>query len=377
MDGKSAEIHPVRTRRQLREFLRVPFDLHRHNPVWVPPLWVDRLAFFNREKHPFYKTADVELFLAIRNGRPVARIAACVNHDFNTTHNTLTGSFGFFECPNDEGLARELLDTACEWLRARGMTEALGPFNFSTNHEIGFLADAYDQPPVLMMTYNPPYYLELVERCGWTKAKDVWAFKMSGRVPPPERVRRIADLVRERTRVQIRTLDMRRFDQEIDCVREVYNQAWSRNWGFVPLRDEEFRHQAADMKLILRPDWALLAEVDGRPIGFSLTLPNIYESQVKIRNGRLLPTGLFRLLWGLKVQRPKTSRVITMGVIHDYQKRGVESIFYIETYDRAHRDGIEFGELSWVLEDNDMMVKAAEALGAKRYKTYRIYGRKL
>lgn len=361
----------------LREFLQVPFDLHGNNPNWVPPLWIDRFAFFDREKNPFYATSEVELWVARKNGRAVARIAACVNRDYIAIHGTQTGSFGFFECPNDPALAGELLNTACEWLRARGMTDALGPFNFSTNHEIGLLVDAFDQPPVLMMTYNPHYYPDLMERSGWTKAKDVYAFKISGRVPPPERVRRISDKMRERTKVKIRTLDMKRFDDEIRLVREVYNQAWSKNWGFVPLSEAEFQHAAKDLKLIVRPDWALVAEVDGRAIGFSLTLPNLYESQLNIRNGRLFPTGLFKLLWGLKVKKPKTSRVVILGVIHEYQKRGIESIFYLETWDRAHVDGIEWGEISWVLEDNDMMVKAAEALGAERYKTYRIYGRTL
>ena len=257
------------------------------------------------------------------------------------------------------------------------MTHALGPFNFSTNHEIGLLTNAFDQPPVVMMTYNPPYYLDLVEGCGWTKARDVYAFRISGRVPPPDRVRRISEKVRERSRVRIRSLDVKQFDSEIDLVREVYNQAWSRNWGFVPLTEEEFRHTAKDLKLILRPEWALVAEVDGRPVGFSLTLPNVYEAQIRVRNGRLFPTGLFRLLWGLKVRRPKSARVITMGVIHDYQKRGIESIFYLETWDRAHAAGVEWGELSWVLEDNDMMIAAAEAMGAERYKTYRVYERTL
>ncbi len=377
MSSVQTTLRPVRGKGELREFLQVPFDLYRGNPHWVPPLWVDRWAFFDRAKNPFYRTSEVELWVARRGGKAVGRIAACVNQDYIRTHGTPTGSFGFFECPNDSGLARELLDTACAWLRERGMKDALGPFNFSTNHEIGMLADAFDQPPVLMMTYNPPYYLDLLEQSGWTRAKDVYAFKLSGQIPPPERVRRISDKVRERSRVSIRTLDPKRFDREIDLVREVYNQAWSKNWGFVPLSEEEFRHAAKDMKLILRPDWALIAEVDGRAIGFSLTLPNVYESQIKLRNGRLLPTGLFRLLWDLKVRRPKTARVITMGVIHDFQKRGVESIFYLETWDRAHAAGIEWGELSWVLEDNDMMVKAAQALGAERYKTYRVYGRVL
>jgi GNAT superfamily N-acetyltransferase len=370
-------VNPVQGSKELRAFLQVPFSLQGENPCWVPPLWVDRLAFFDRQKNPFYKTADVELFLAYRGGHAVGRIAACVNHDFNATHTTKTGSFGFFESPDDLEVASALLEAAGAWLRERGMTDALGPLNFSSNHEIGFLADAYDLPPVLMMTYNPPYYLDLVEGCGWTKAKDLWAFKLSGIVPPPERIRRISEKVRERTRVKIRTLDKKRFAAEIDSVREVYNQAWSRNWGFVPLREEEFNHIAADLKLILRPEWALVAEVDGRPIGFSLTLPNVYRSQINLRNGRLLPTGLFRLLWDIKFRRPSTARVITMGVIPEYQKRGIESIFYIETFDRTSRDGIQWGELSWVLEDNDMMVRAAEALGAARYKTYRVYGKRL
>jgi hypothetical protein len=177
--------------------------------------------------------------------------------------------------------------------------------------------------------------------------------------------------------VSIRPIRLSDFEAEIDRIREIYNQAWSKNWGFVPLREEEFQHIAKDLKLIIKPNWVLMAEVDGRPIGFSLTLPNVFASQVKIRSGRLLPTGVFRLLWDLKVRKSTSARVITMGVIHDYQKRGIESIFYIETFDRTTHDGIQWGELSWVLEDNDMMIKAAEALGAQRYKTYRVFSKTL
>jgi len=343
----------------------------------VPPLWIDRRAFFDQKKNPFYETADVALFVAFRNGEPIGRIGACVNHDHNTFHDARAGSFGFFESENDQEVAGALLNTAAEWVAARGMDTLLGPYNFSTNHEVGFLTDAYDVPPMVMMSYNPPYYLDLVTAWGMEKAKDMWAFRMDGSKPPPERVRKISERVKQRARVSIRPIRLSDFEAEIDRIREIYNQAWSKNWGFVPLREDEFQHIAKDMKLIIKPNWALMAEVDGRPIGFSLTLPNVFASQVKIRSGRLLPTGVFRLLWDLKVRRSTSARVITMGVIHDYQKRGIESIFYIETFDRTTHDGIQWGELSWVLEDNDMMIKAAEALGAQRYKTYRVFSKAL
>jgi GNAT superfamily N-acetyltransferase len=340
-------------------------------------LWIDRRAFFDQKKNPFYRTADTALFVAYRNGVACGRIGACVNRDHNTFHETKTGSFGFFECEPDQAVATALLDTVAEWVAARGMDTLLGPLSFSTNHEVGFLTDAFDTPPMVMMSYNPPYYLDLVESWGMAKAKDMWAFKMDGTKPPPERVRRIAERVRQRANVTIRSIRLSEFEAEIDRIREIYNQAWSKNWGFVPLGEDEFQHIAKDMKLIIKPNWALMAEVEGRPIGFSLTLPNVFASQIRIRSGRLLPTGIFRLLWDLKVRKSTSARVITMGVIHDYQKRGIESVFYIDTFDRTTADGIEWGELSWVLEDNEMMIRAAEAMGAFRYKTYRVFGKTL
>jgi GNAT superfamily N-acetyltransferase len=376
--GESVAIRPVQTRQELRSFIKFPFALYRDDPNWVPPLIVDRLAFFDRKKNPFYQTAETGLFLAFRDGVPVGRIAACVNHDYNDFHGEKTGVFGFFEAIDDDEVAAALFDSAAEWLKARGMTRMLGPFNFSTNHELGFLAEGYDRPPVVMMTYNPPYYLKLAERWGMSKAKDLLAFWLVQDSPPSDRIRKIATRVRERNRVTVRRLDMSNFENEIELVRQIYNQAWSRNWGFVPLREAEFAHMAKDMKLIVDRDLAFIAEADGRPVGFCLTLPNVYEVQRKIRNGRLFPTGLFRLLWALKVARSiRSTRIVTMGVIHEYQKRGIEAVFYVESFDRGTAKGYESGEISWILEDNDMMIKAAEALGAKRYKTYRIYEKAL
>jgi GNAT superfamily N-acetyltransferase len=372
------QVLPVLSRSELREFIKFPFRLYRNNPCWVPPLLVDRLAFFDFKKNPFYRTADVCLFMARRGREPVGRIAACVNHDYNKTHGEQTGSFGFFEAENDQRVSGALFEAAAEWLTARGQTRILGPLNFSSNHDIGFLTDAYDLPPVIMMPYNPAYYLELTQAWGFEKAKDALAFHMGSEPPVAERIRKIAARVKERTGIHIRNIDVSRFDSEIQRVREIYNQAWSKNWGFVPLTEAEFAHIAKDMKLVFDPRLAFIAEVEERPIGFSLTLPDVYKSQIKIRSGRLFPTGLFRLLWDLKVRHSiHSTRTLTMGVIQEYQKRGIEAVFYVESFDRGTSAGYYATEISWVLEDNDMMIKAAEALGGVRYKTYRIYEKAL
>jgi GNAT superfamily N-acetyltransferase len=371
-------VTPVRTRGELRRFVRIPFALYKDHPHWVPPLILDRMAFFDLRKNPFYETAEVALFIAWRDGRPVGRIAACVNHDYNEFHDEKTGTFGFFECTRDFEAANALFDTAAEWLRAREQVRIMGPFSFSTNHEVGFLIEGFDRPPAVMMTYTHPYYTELAEAWGFAKAKDLLAYRIERDSPPAERIRRIAARLKARDQVTVRNLDMGQFDAEIERVRRIYNQAWSKNWGFVPLREEEFAHIARDLKLLLQPELAFIAEVAGRPVGFCLALPNVYEVQLKIKNGRLFPAGLLRLLWALKVKKSITSiRMITMGVVHDFQKRGIETVFYVETFDRAAAMGYQWGEISWILEDNELMVRAAEALGSKHYKTYRIYDKAL
>jgi len=376
--GAGVVVRPVRTRADLRRFIKLPFALYENEPNWVPPLIVDRLDFFNIEKNPFYLTADVSLFLAWRGSHPVGRIAACVNHDYNSFHEERSGVFGFFECERDPVTAGALFDVAAEWLKARDQEYMFGPFNFSTNHEVGFLVEGFDSPPSVMMTFTHPYYAELAEGWGMTKAKDLIAYQIHKSAPPAPRIRKIAERVRSRNNVTIRTLDMANFEQEVERVRQIYNEAWSKNWGFVPLRREEFAHIARDMKLIVSPNLAFVAEAEGRPVGFSLALPNINESQIKIKSGRLLPTGLLRLLWDIKVSKNiRGIRIITMGVVHDYHKRGIETVFYVETFDRAVAMGYEWGEISWILEDNDLMIRAAEALGSKRYKAYRIYGKSI
>jgi len=249
----------------------------------------------------------------------------------------------------------------------------VGPANFSTNHEVGMLIEGYDSPPFLMMTYNQPYYNDFVERFGLKKAKDLIAYRIDRQADIDPRLRRVAERVRTKEGVVFRSLNIKDFDAEVERLNDVYNQAWSKNWGFVPMSREEFRHMAKDMKQIVDPDLVFIAEVDGKPVGFSLTLPNINQALI-FTDGRLFPTGLIKLLWHTKVKNKIDSvRIITMGIVPEYQKRGLDTLFYLETFDVGSSKGYRWAEMSWVLEDNVLMAKAIEYMGGEAYKTYRMY----
>jgi len=258
-------------------------------------------------------------------------------------------------------------------LKRQGLTVMRGPTNFSTNYEIGLLVDDFSAPPVINMPYNPRYYIEFVERFGFKKAKDLYAFKITDQDLPPERLVQIAEKIKEKENIKVRRLDMRHFRRELKIINKIYNNAWSMNWGFVPLPEDEFIHIAKDMKQIVDPDLVFIAEVSGEPIGFSMALPNVYQI-LPYAKGRLFPFGMLKLLWHSKIKNKIDSlRIITMGVEHKYQKRGIDNIFYIETFNRGKAKGYKWAELSWVLEDNRLMIRAAELLGAKKYRTYRLY----
>jgi GNAT superfamily N-acetyltransferase len=361
------------SRRDREQFLRFPERLYVNCPHWVCPLRAERRAFFDPQRNPFFDNADVQLFLARRDGQVVGRVSAHIYHPHNRTHNETTGFFGFFECENNFETARALWDAARAWLAARGMTRMRGPANFTTNHEIGFLADAFDQPPVIMMTYTMPYYLEFAERYGLAKAMDVYAYRTDdSRVFDP-RAGRLVDRIRQRAGVTIRPIDMRRFAEEVDRVKVIYNGAWAPNWGFVPMDEAEFRHLGNELKQIIDPRIVLFAEVDGRPVGFSLALPDINQALIHL-HGRLFPFGLFKLLWLTKVRKVCTRiRVLVMGILPEYQKRGIDTVLNYETDVRGRAAGYREAEMSWVLENNHEMNAVAKNLGYQRYKTYRIY----
>lgn len=356
-----------------RAFLQFPESLYRQFPHWVCPLRIERRDFFDPKKNPFFDNAEVQLFLARREGKIVGRVSTHIYHPHNRTHNEKTGFFGFFECENDYEIARALWDAARDWLKSRGMERMRGPANFTTNHETGFLVEGFDSPPVVMMTYTMPYYLEFAERYGMVKAMDVYAYHGFAAAGFDPRAERIVERMRTRANAKVRTIDMSRFPEEVECVKTIYNAAWAPNWGFVPMNDAELDHMAKDLKQIIDPRIVLFVEVEGKPVGFSLALPDINQALIHL-HGRLFPFGLIKLLWLLKVKKVcGRARIMVMGILPEYQKRGIDTILNFETWRRAHDAGYTEGEMSWVLETNDQMIAVAENLGYRRYKTYRIY----
>ncbi|MCP3099358.1 N-acetyltransferase [Myxococcus sp. K15C18031901] len=372
------QVTPVRDAAAKMTFIRFPASLYAGDPNWVPPLEMERKDFLDPKKNPFFDYAEVELFLARRGRDVVGRIAAIRNPRHLEIHGTKEGFFGLFECVNDAGIARALLETAGTWLKSRGMDTMLGPANFSSNQDWGLLVDGFDTPPAIMMPYNPTYYPALLEACGLSKAKDLFAFELSASAQPPEKVVRIAEKMRQREGVTVRAVNLKDFPAEVERIRSIYNSAWEKNWGFVPFTDKEFDHLAKDMKTIVRPELVLIAEVKGEAVAFSMTLPDGNQA-IKAANGRLttfgLPIGLAKLV--LASRRINRLRLITLGIKEGYRRRGLDAILYLDTLRTAHRLGYAGGEISWTLEDNHLVNRAIESMGGQRSKVYRVYQRPL
>jgi GNAT superfamily N-acetyltransferase len=365
----SCRVLPVRTRRERRAFIRLPWRLYAGAPCWVPPLLVGEKARFNPAKNPYYDHAEVQLFLAWRGRTPVGRIAAHVNRAHNEYWNDTVGFFGFFECIEDYAVAQALFSTAADWLRARGRTAMRGPMNFSTNEELGFLVEGFDKLPAIMMPYTHAYYLDLAERFGLRKVMDLLAWHIDVEIADLGRYEPLADRIRERVGFTLRNLNKKRFTDEVELIKRVYNDAWSRNWGFVPMTDREFEHFASEVKPLVEPACAQIAEKDGEPIGFCLSLPDVNKILARM-NGRLFPFGLLKLLLG--VRRLTALRTITLGTRRAYQKRGIESVFLVEIVRRTVAAGYRTSEMGWTLEDNHMINKPLEKMGGRLDKRYRI-----
>lgn len=364
-------IREVQTKSDKDRFIKFPWKIYRGDPNWVPPLIVERRAFLNPKENPFFEHSEVGLFLASdAAGNDAGRIAAIVNHNHVKTHNENAGFFGLFESVNDQEVARGLFDAAAEFLRSKGMKIMRGPENMSINDDAGLLIKGVDLPPMLMMPYNPPYYEALVESYGFSKAMDLYAYFGVTDGTIPERLERAVEIGRKRYRFGIRTIDMKNFAGEIKRIRQIYNRAWERNWGAVAMTDREFDHLAKDLKLIIAPELCLLAEVDGKPAGFSLALPDFNQVFIHL-NGRLFPLGLLKLLYFKR--RITRVRIITMGVLPEYRRMGIDMAFISETYKRCIKKNWLSGEMSWILETNGPMNNALIHLGYELQKTYRLY----
>jgi GNAT superfamily N-acetyltransferase len=373
------QVSPVVSAADRDEFVRFPWRVYANDPVWVPPLLFERKEFIDPYRHPFYKHGTAALFLARRHGQPVGRILVSDDPNYNEQHHTNLGCFGMFECLDDTAAAHALFDAAAGWLRARGRTAVMGPIDYSTNYACGLLIDGFDTPPRVMMNHNPPYYIPLVESWGFRKAKDLycWWF-VTGNPTIREWCTRVERLAK-RAGVTIRALKKSEVFEGVLRCKSIYHEAWKNNWGFVTMTDAEYHHLAEVLRFIAKPELLLMAEAQGKPVGFSMTLPDLYEAQAKI-NGRLttlgLPIGLVKFLYHLRQVR--TARLLTLGVLSEYRRRGIAELLIMRTAVYAYDVlGYTGAELSWTLEDNDMINRTIEAVGGQRYKTYRIYEREL
>lgn len=366
----SVTVRPVAGARDEKTFIRFPWAVYAGNPYWVPPLLMDRRKLIDRRRNPFYRHAEMELFLAERDGAVVGRIGAIVNHNHNREHKEKVGFFGFFECFDDGEVARALLDRAVAWLKERGVEGVRGPASPSVNDEYGMLVDGFDRPPAVLMAYNPPYYPRLLEEYGFRKARDMYAYYVHKDKVLHDRLVRVSEALKKREGLVFRPLNMKRFDSEVDIIRELYNRGWEGNWGEVPMNEEEFRYAASDLKAIVNPELVIIAELKGKPVGFGMSLPDLNIVLKGNRRGYLLP-GLIRLF--LFRKRIDFIRIVILGVLPEYRTSGIGAVLFYETARRAVENGYPHGEASWVLEDNVMMNRGAALMNADRYKTYRIY----
>ncbi len=367
----SIEVLPVKSKSDLMKFIKLPWKIYKDNPYWVPPLIMDRKKLLNKKSNPFFQHGDAEFFLSYKNGELVGRIAAIRNDLHNKYHKDKVGFFGFFESINDQSVADALFDKAKLWLKERGFNTMRGPANPSSNDEYGMLIEGFDDPPRLLMNYNPEYYISLCENYGLKKAKDLYAYKLtSENVFKSDKVRRVAELAAKRSGIKISSLNLKDFKNELNKVKYIYNKAWAPNWGFVPMTDQEIDHMAKDLKPLVEPSLVLFGEIKNQLVGFALTLPD-YNQIFKEMNGRLFPFNFLKL-W-TKRKNITWSRIITLGIIPEFQKKGLDAVFYWEIVNRANKIGINLGEASWILEDNEMMNRGAEALNAEIYKKYRIW----
>ena len=368
-------IEQISNKKDLDEFVRFPWKVYQGNPNWVPPL-LSEMKFVLSDKNPFFKHAEAAYFIARRNGDVVGRVAAILDRNHINIQKEQAGFFGFFECLPDAAIARDLLDAAAAWLKERDIEIMRGPMNPSVNDECGFLLEGFDSPPMIMMTYTPAYYLEHMEQCGLVKAKDLYAYiSVIADVSAGGRLERMSSAIKKRSPgLVIRPAEMKNFSKELEAVKDIYNSAWSNNWGFVPMTDEEIESMAKRLKPLIVPELLIMAEIDGRPAAFYMAVPD-YNQVLKRMNGKLGPVEMIKFLWYSR--RISDIRVLTMGVKEEYRKKGIEALLYLESFKAATRKGYKRAEMSWILEDNTLMQKGCEFMGGTLYKKYRIFEKKI
>lgn len=372
------KIIPIEEKSQKVRFVKSQWNFYRGDKNFAPPIVFDRMKLLDTKKNPFYQHSEIKLWMAESDGNIIGRIAAITNDNHNEQHNDKIGFFGFFECIDNVEVAKTLLDTAEQWLKSKGKDTMRGPVNPSMNDETAMLIEGFDDPARILMTYNPKYYPVLMDKCGMVKAKDLFAYKLTHEKYATDKMRRLQGIIREKHQITIREIDFKNKDQfkkDIDTLKDIYNRAWQPNWGFVKMTDDEFDFLAKDLKPIANPKVAFIAEIKGKPAGFHLGLPDLNQVLIHNKKGSLLGA-----VWQMMTKKKQINimRIIVLGVLPEYQRTGIDAVIYYESGERAHELGMDIGEASWILEDNDMMNRGlTTTMSGEVYKKYRIYQRSI
>ncbi|MCL6512501.1 MAG: N-acetyltransferase [Anaerolineae bacterium] len=373
-------VSECRTPQERRQFIEFQWEIYKDDPYWVPPLVSERVAFYDKARNPFFEHSDAAMFVARRDGRIAGTIVAIQNNRHNEFHGEKTGFFGGFEVINDFEVAAALFDAARDWVKVRGMSVLRGPATLSLNDECGLLVDGFDSEPMVLMPYNPPYYATLVERYGFRKAMDLWAWWVSAETAQRvigEKLERLTRLVEKRGRFTVRTANFKRLKEEVEALKAVYaseSGAWRENWGHVPMTAHELEHAVNNLKQFADPDFILIVESQGKPIGIGVALPNVNRPLRKAYPNPKTPEW-WTLLKFLYYRRTMVNsvRVILAGVLKEHRASGIEAVIMLKLLQTGVAKGYVGGEMSWILETNDAMNRIIAQAGATVYKTYRLY----
>lgn len=372
--NNAIRIETVKTRRDFKRYMEFPRRVYKGDPNWVPPLNMDFKQKMDIKKNPFFEHAERELFLAFRGGEVVGRVLGIVDDNHNSFHNEKIVFFGQYESFNEPDVTKALLDAVSAWGRERGMTVLRGPVNLSLNDECAMLLEGFDSPPVVMMPYNPAYYNDLMIGYGLAKAKDLYAFFMTSDHRAAQNVQAAVDKIQKETAITVRNFDLKRWKEEAELVKTIYNNAWERNWGFVPWTAHEMDHMVKSLRPLADTRLIVIGEDKGKPIGFGFGLPNYNEVLAKM-NGRMTPLSILKFLYYKK--RIKGMRVLVFGILKEYRNTGVSYLLYSKLDRSAIDSGYQWCETSWQLEDNDAVNKFVSSMGGRVYKKFRIYDKKL
>jgi hypothetical protein len=369
------KIKEVSDKMCMNQFIKLPWKIYHNDPFWIPPLLFDLKKQLNQKRNPFFQSAEVKYWIAInRNAECVGRIAAIINHQHNNYYNEKIGFFGYFECINHETVSSALLFAVHEWLKQKGMNAVRGPVNLSLANECGLLIEGFHRSPILQMNYNPPYYLKLLESFGYKKEHDLLAFYIDDDILRNEkimhRLERLSNAVTQKEKISFRQFNTKRFKDELEKIRLLYNDYMSDNWGFLPMEENEIDFLAQALKPVLIRELAIFAEVNGKTVGFSLSLPDLNQV-IKKMNGKLFPLGIFKFLF--YKNKINDIRVMLMGINKPFRRKGLEAVFYYQTIIEGAKRKFTGAELSWVSEDNQILIRELQSLDAKLYKRYRIF----